>query len=88
MIRLPVAKIPFGMVESMVLVPLPLEIYSCKLWICERNDDFWKKKIDLIAMALNNRQLLTVIFEICDGICYSFILAYFAAHDEKAILWF
>ena len=26
--------------------------------------------------------------EICDGICYSFILAYFAAHDDKDILWF
>ena len=51
MIRLPVAKIPFGMVEDMALVPLPLEIYSCKLWICERNDDFWKRKIDFIAMA-------------------------------------
>ena len=28
-----------------------------------------------------------VIFEICDGICYSFILAYFAAHDDKDIFW-
>ena len=57
MIRLPVplavAKIPFGMVEDMALVPLPLEIYSYKLWICERNDDFWKKKIDFIAMAFD-----------------------------------
>ena len=57
MIRLPVplavAKIPFGMVEDMALVPLPLEIYSCKLWICERNDDFWKKKIDFIVMAFD-----------------------------------
>ena len=51
MIRLPLAKIPIGMVEDMALVPLPLEIYSCKLWICERNNDFWKKKIDFIAMA-------------------------------------
>ena len=51
MIRLPVAKIPFGMVEDMALVPLPLEIYSCKLWIYGRNNDFWKKKIDYIAMA-------------------------------------
>ena len=51
MIRLPVAKIPFRMVEDMALVPLPLEIYSCKLWICERSNDFWKKKIDFIAMA-------------------------------------
>ena len=57
MIRLPVplavAKTPFGMVEDMALVPLPLEIYSCKLWICERNDDFWKKKIDFIVMAFD-----------------------------------
>ena len=44
MIRLPVAKIPFGIVEDMTLVPLPLEIYSCKLCICETNDDFWKKR--------------------------------------------
>ena len=51
MIRLPVTKIPFGMVEDMALVPLSLEIYSCKLWICERNNDFWKEKIDFIAMA-------------------------------------
>ena len=51
MIRLHRAMIPFGMVEHIALVPLPLEIYSCKLWICERNDDFWKKKIDFIAMA-------------------------------------
>ena len=51
MIRLPVTKIPFGMVEDMALVTLPLEIYFCKLWICERNDDFWKKIIDFIAMA-------------------------------------
>ena len=29
-----------------------------------------------------------VIFEICDGFCYSFILAYFAADDDKDILWF
>ena len=29
-----------------------------------------------------------VIFEICDGIYYSFILAYFATHDDKDILWF
>ena len=28
-----------------------------------------------------------IIFEICDGICYSFILAYFAAHDDKDIFW-
>ena len=49
MIRLPVGKIPFGMVEDMALVPL--EIYSCELWICERNNDFWQKKIDFIAMA-------------------------------------
>ena len=49
--RLPVAKIPFGMVEDMALVSLPLEICSCKLWICERKNDFWKKKIDFIAMA-------------------------------------
>ena len=28
-----------------------------------------------------------VIFEICDGICYSFILAHFAAHDDKDISW-
>ena len=51
MIRLPVIKIPFGMVEDMALVPLPLEIYSCKMWIHERNNDFLKKKIDFIAMA-------------------------------------
>ena len=48
MIRLPVAKIPFELVENMALVPL--EIYSCELWICERNNDFWEK-IDFIAMA-------------------------------------
>ena len=57
MIRLPVplavAKIPFAIIEDMALVPLPLEIYSCKLWICERNNDFWRKKIDFIAMALD-----------------------------------
>ena len=41
MVILPVAKIPFGMVEDMALVPL--EIYSCELWICERNNDFWEK---------------------------------------------
>ena len=29
-----------------------------------------------------------VVFEISDGICYSFILAYFAAHDDKDIFWF
>ena len=28
-----------------------------------------------------------VIFEICDSICYSYILAYFAAHDDKDIFW-
>ena len=44
MIRLPVAKIPFGMVEDMALVPLPLEIYSCKLWICEETMSFGKRK--------------------------------------------
>ena len=55
MIRLPVTKIPFGMVEDMALVTLPLEIYFCKLWICERNDDFWKKIIDFIAMAFDQQ---------------------------------
>ena len=29
-----------------------------------------------------------VIFEIYDSFWYSFILAYFAAHDDKDILWF
>ena len=28
-----------------------------------------------------------VNLEMCDGICYSFILAYFAAHDDKDIFW-
>ena len=47
MIRLPVAKIPFGMVEDMS----GLETESCQSWICQRNNDFWEKKIDFIAMA-------------------------------------
>ena len=68
MIRLPVAKIPFGMVEDM-----SLETESCQSWICQRNSDFWENKIDFIAM---------VIFEICDTVCYLCILAYFAAHDD------
>ena len=46
MIRLPVAKIPFGMVED-----LSLEIESCQLWICEINNDFWENQKDFIAMA-------------------------------------
>ena len=46
MIRLSVAKIPFGMVEDM-----SLETESCQLWICQRNNDFWENKIDCIAMA-------------------------------------
>ena len=49
MIGLPVAKIPFGMVADMPLVLL--EIYSCELWICQRNNDFWEKKIDFMTMA-------------------------------------
>ena len=35
MIRVPVAKIPFGIVEDMAL-----ETDSCELWICQRNNDF------------------------------------------------
>ena len=46
MIRLPVAKIPFVMVED-----VSLETDSYQWWICQRNNDFWEKKIDFIAMA-------------------------------------
>ena len=38
--------IPFVMVEDM-----SLETESCQSWICQRDTDFWKYKIDFIAMA-------------------------------------
>ena len=37
MIRLSVAKIPFGMVLADYM---SLETESCQLWICQRNNDF------------------------------------------------
>ena len=39
MIRLSVAKICFGMVLADDIL---LDTESCQLWICQRNNDFWK----------------------------------------------
>ena len=65
MIRLSVAKIPFGMVLA---DDMSLDTESCQLWICQRNNDFWENtKYISLQWHLNNRCLLMVIFEICDG---------------------
>ena len=52
---------------------------SKKQWLWEN------RKYISLQWHLNNRCLLTVIFKICDSFWYSYILAYFAANDDKDI---